>query len=392
MENADRNSIKRRLSEVLSINSVTGREKELGNYLENYMREVGLYVQIQDVSEGRFNVLGHTAKNLSNRPRMMLNAHYDVVPEGTGWTRSPFGGTIDGNDRMYGRGASDMKGGLVAMIESAANIQNRDLKDDGSDLVVAAVVDEEETQLGTKKIIEGGIRPSYAIVGEPTKLAVVIAHKGELALEIIIEGKSAHSSVPEKGINSIYQASKIIRELELRALAFQKLGKKKPHPLLGHPTLSVTMINGGNGPAIVPARTSITVDRRLLPGEDPNQIGKEFGNMIIRLREKEKGLGNVKTSMRKIIEAYPLEIKKDHPLVKVALRSRSEVMLAPSRTSGVPYTTDGWILANAGIPTLIMGPGDIERAHRPDEWVSLEEVSKASEIYSKIAMALLSES
>ena len=380
-------SIRKRLSEVLSISSVTGQEKELGNYLKNYMKELGLYVETEEVANGRFNVYGRT-RNSTRKPRVMLNGHYDVVPEGSGWTRPAFGGRVEGA-KIFGRGASDMKGGVVAMIEAASAIQRNSKNDVEEDVIVAAVVDEEETQAGTKKIVESGLIPSCAIVGEPTRSGVVIAHKGEVVFEIRVEGKSAHSSVPDKGVNSIYHAARIVRELELES---KRLGEKKSknnHPLLGQPTISVDMIDGGNGPAIVPAETTIVVDRRMLPGEDPKEIQRGFEKTINRLR-KERGLQNLKASVKPLISAYPLEIPRNNPLVKAAMKSCTKVLGRQSRPFGVPYTTDGWILSNAGVPTIILGPGDIDRAHKPDEWVSLDEVWKASQIYYEIATTVSS--
>jgi len=372
-------SIRKRLSEVLSISSVTEQERELGNYLKNYMKEIGLYVETEEVASGRFNVYGRT-RDSNEKPKVMLNGHYDVVPEGNGWTRAAFGGQIE-NDSIYGRGASDMKGGLVAMIEATAAIQ-RNSKDD---MIVAAVVDEEVTQSGTKKIVESGLIPQYAIVGEPTRLGVVIAHKGEVVFEIQVLGKSAHSSVPDEGVNSIYHAARIVRQLELDSI---RLGKsKKKHPLLGHGTISVDMINGGNGPAIVPAETKIIVDRRMIPGETPEEVQKGFEDTIKHLR-KASGLRDLRAFVKPLIAAYPLEIAKDNPLVKAALKSCSKMSGRPSRATGAPYATDGWILANAGVPTIILGPGDIERAHKPDEWISLSEVCNAGRIYSDIVTSL----
>jgi succinyl-diaminopimelate desuccinylase len=372
-----RNSIKERLAEVLSIDSVSGKERELGNYLVRYMKEVGLRVETEAIAPGRFNVYGHTRKSHA-KPNLMLNGHYDVVNEGCGWTRPAFGGKIEG-DKIYGRGAVDMKGGLVAMIEAAALIAQNDKKQH-DDVVVAAVVDEEENQAGTKKIVQSGkVVPHLAIVGEPTRLKVVRAHKGEIVFEIQVTGRSAHSSVPEEGINSIYHSARIIRELE----HYGKFLKKRRHPLLGPGTISVNMISGGTSLATVPEKTTLIVDARTLPEQHPSEVLGQINDIISNLKRRE--IANLRAYVRTLITAFPLETDEDHQLVQVALDASSSVLGYRSFSTGAPYATDGWILSNAGVPTIVLGPGDVGRAHGPDEWVSISEVSRASQIYSEIA-------
>jgi acetylornithine deacetylase/succinyl-diaminopimelate desuccinylase-like protein len=300
------------------------------------------------------------------------------VNEGCGWTRPAFGGKIEG-DKIYGRGAVDMKGGLVAMIEAAALIAQNDKKQH-DDVVVAAVVDEEENQAGTKKIVQSGkVVPHLAIVGEPTRLKVVRAHKGEIVFEIQVTGRSAHSSVPEEGINSIYHSARIIRELE----HYGKFLKKRRHPLLGPGTISVNMISGGTSLATVPEKTTLIVDARTLPEQHPSEVLGQINDIISNLKRRE--IANLRAYVRTLITAFPLETDEDHQLVQVALDASSSVLGYRSFSTGAPYATDGWILSNAGVPTIVLGPGDVGRAHGPDEWVSISEVSRASQIYSEIA-------
>ncbi len=387
----ERGTIAKRLKEILSIQSVTGNEKELGSYLEHYMRELGLYTKIRHISPNRFNVYGMTGKNC-RKPRLMLNGHFDTVPEGEGWIHKPYSGEIE-EDRIFGRGAVDMKGGLVAMIEAAGQIQRSEtsqssggrVRENDDCVIVTAVVGEEDDQVGTKKIVEDELFADYAIVGEPTKLEIVVAHKGDVTYEIVVHGKSAHASQPELGINSIYHAAKIILELEKEASRIRETGIRDS--LLGAGALSVNVIHGGTVPSVIPAECRIQVDRRTVPGEDERSVERELRSTVERVSELYGEKLNVE--IRNLVTAETLTISKDHILVRSLSESCKEISTMNPSIVGAPYTTDGWLLHKAGIPTVVFGPGDIFFAHKPDEWVSIDEVRKACLIYARTAQRIL---
>ena len=207
---------------------------------------------------------------------------------------------------------------------------------------------------------------TLAIVGEPTRLQVVTAHKGSLWLQLETRGKAAHGAAPHLGQNAVHEMARIVDALETDYAA--RLRKRK-HPLLGMATVNVGTICGGAQPNIVPDLCAITIDRRTLPGETEAGVRREIADFL-----NSKNL-SAKISSTKLAPALPLETNPKLPLVRQFLRS-----VGQSKPAGVDYFCDAAVLAGAGIPSVVFGPGDIAQAHTADEWISLASLERGKNL------------
>lgn len=366
------------LRELVAIPSMnpylTGRlgdgygEAQVAERVAAFLRHAGPDVELCEVMPGRPSVVARLDGPDGGDPLVFV-AHLDTVPA-DGMTVPPFEGRIEG-ERLYGRGACDNKAALAAMLcalrRVAAARANR------APILFAGTIDEESTYAGTRALLADGLAARGAIVGEPTGLDVVIAHKGALRIAITATGRSAHSSTPELGENAIYRMARLVADLE--ALAGE-LPKRDPHPLVGPPTLSVGTIHGGLTINTVPDRCAIEVDRRLMPGEPVAPAQAE-----IRAIAEKHG-----ADFELVFATEGFEIAEDHELVAMALdaivATRGEADII-----GVPYGTEASAFSAAGIPTLVLGPGDAAQAHAADEWVALPQVAAAARIYERIMAA-----
>jgi acetylornithine deacetylase len=337
-------------------------------YLEEFFRGLGVRCERQPVAPGRENILAFY--EAPGAPRtLMLEAHQDTVPTDH-MSIDPFGARVE-RGKLYGRGACDIKGGLAAMLTAFARVV-REKPAGAPNVIMACSVDEEFTFLGVQRMAQAGRKVDGAVVAEPTKLDVVTAHKGAVRWHLHTTGRSCHSSSPEQGVNAIYRMGKILSAIEHYA---DELRQSRSDPVLGPPTMSVGLIAGGTSVNTVPDRCRIEIDRRLLPGEDPLKTPEDLRAYLAQ----QPGID------------FPFQ--SDAPwLVKTALGPAGSEALAARlgraidavrgghRVLGVPYGTDASTLADAGIPAVVFGPGDIAQAHTHDEWVDLAEVEGAVDI------------
>jgi acetylornithine deacetylase len=240
--------------------------------------------------------------------------------------------------------------------------------------VFAAMVDEEFSFAGSWKLIERDWPVSACIVGEPTRLATIIAHKGVARWRMSVTGTSAHGAMPHLGHSAIYDGARVALALEAYA---QELARRSPHPLLGRPTLNVGRITGGNAVNVVPDSCEFEVERRLLPSEDGRQAVRECAEWV---RE------HVGRKISLIVdEPYlvdpALDTRRDAPVVRAVGDAHLREFGITSAIEGAHYGTDGSKLASAGIETVVCGPGDIAQAHTGDEFVEIEQVEKAVRLY-----------
>ena len=375
----EREDILKLTQELVAIPSPNppGKEKEVALYLADLFREMGLKVEMKEVYPDRPNVIAVWDSGRPG-PTVILNGHMDVIPPGDGWTMEPYSGKIvDG--RLYGRGSTDMKGGLAVMIMALKTVMSSGLEVEGR-VMVTAVIGEEADQAGTRRLVEEGIEADYAIITEPTELKPVIAHKGNLYYRITTVGKAAHGSVPHLGVNAIEKMCTVIRGLHEVG---EGLTKKRSHPLLGHPTLSVGTIQGGLETCVVPSRCTITVDRRVIPGEPVEEADEELEELLDRLRGSDPQLH---VELSRFLTAPAMEISPQEKVVISVRRAIEAVTGKDPGFHGLSGTCDANYLVNvAGIPTVIFGPGSVSLAHQPDEYVEIEELVEATQI---LALAL----
>lgn len=370
----------RLLKDLVSIPSVNPMGRDLQGpevfehrvtaYLEDFFRSLGVRYERQSVAPERENIVAYFESAGSAKKTFLFDVHQDTVPTDN-MTIDPFAGRIE-NGRLYGRGACDIKGGMAAMLAAFARLAREKPAGDAN-LTLSCTVDEEHTFLGMQKLLQAGIRANGAVVAEPTNLNIVHTHKGAVRWHVTTPGRACHSSSPEKGVNAIYRMGRLLAAIERYA---EELHTSRTDPYVGPPTLSVGRIAGGTSVNTVPDHCQIEIDRRLIPGEDPQEAMKQF-----------------EVFMKKEID-FPFECSEP----SVALRAlhwqgpegTSELIQrlgeaidqerGSHQVMGVPFGTHAAPIAAAGIPAVVFGPGDIAKAHTCDEWVALEEVEQASEI------------
>jgi acetylornithine deacetylase/succinyl-diaminopimelate desuccinylase-like protein len=341
-------------------------------YVESFLRGLGLQPTRQEVLPGRENVFGRL--DVGAERTLLLEAHMDTVTlEPTG--ASMLDPKIDGG-RMTGRGSCDTKAALAGMLAALESLipRQRELK---ANLVVMGSVDEEYLMRGIVAFAEGGPPVDAAVVGEPTGLNVVRAHKGLVRWNIETRGRSAHTSRPEVGDNAIYQMVKLIDGL--RSEIDPRLAQRS-HPLLGRPTFTVSTIHGGLGVNIVPDHCTIAVDRRTLPAESPDDVIAELHAAIAALDPTVRAVVG-----EPFANIGGLDTPDSHPFVQLAVRV-ANAHGGAAQAIGVPYGTNAPGLAVKGVPTIVLGPGDIAQAHSEDEWVELDQVERAAELYAQLAL------
>ena len=342
-------------------------EMRIVDYLEGFCQAHGLDCARQDCRPGRDNLLIHL-EGRQPGSGLLLEAHTDTVAV-TNMRIEPFRPEVrDG--RLYGRGACDCKASLAGMLIALCQVKDCGVPPYATTLLCSA--DEEHSFCGVRTAIAAGLPVTAAIVGEPTSLDVVIAHKGTLRLKLIAHGKAAHTSDPSQGENAIYamaDAIAAIREYE------DTLAARPAHPLVGGPTACVSIIHGGEVINIVPDRCEAHLDRRLLPAEDWRQVEAEIADFIA---------ARMATPIaRELIIADPgMEVAPDAPITLRAVAA-AEAALGHGTVRGVKYGTDASKLVEAGIPSVVCGPGDIAQAHTDNEWVSVQQVEDSVRLYEQ---------
>lgn len=346
----------------------TGERKVVG-FLANKARCAGLDVKLQRVLPGRSNLLVRLKPRGKVRQRILLAPHLDTV-NAADYQFAP----RRSNGRLYGRGACDTKGSVAAMFAALCDVARSGERPAQTEIVFAGLVDEEHGQAGSRALARNGFKANLAIVGEPTSLRVVTAHKGNLWLQLETRGKSAHGARPELGRNAVHAMAKVVDVLETKYAAQLR---HKRHPLLGRPTVSVGTISGGTQANIVPDECSILVDRRTIPGETEASVARE----IKRLLRSENLSATIQDS--KLGPCLPLETNPRQPLVAQLM-----ACLGQRELLGVNYFCDASVLAQGGIPSVVFGPGDIAYAHTANEWIPLAELERAQRILARFLLSL----
>jgi acetylornithine deacetylase len=328
-------------------------EEEIANFLGGWLEALGAEVVLEEVQAGRPNLIARFAP-LDGRPRILLGPHLDTVGVG-GMTGEPFGGGIrDG--RVWGRGASDTKGPMAAMLWALREARGMLAK-----LPVAvdfvAFMGEESGQWGSKDFVKRhGADYSFAVVGEPTSMQVVHVTKGSLWTTLRATGKAAHSSQPERGENAILKLTRALDTLD-HHLGHALAGFS--HPVLGRSTLNVGVIRGGSRPNIIPDRAEAELDIRITP--DLAAAGGALRLLQEKIEDHALPIAVVDSH-----ENPPMETPAAHPMVQALLAVDSATRLA-----GAPWFSDAAHLTSGGVPSICLGPGSIDQAHTVDESIEI---------------------
>jgi acetylornithine deacetylase len=349
-------------------------EHRVTAYLEDYFQGLDVAFERQPIAPLRDNIVARSDLP-GPRRTLLLEVHQDTVPTDH-MTIEPFGAKVE-DGRLYGRGACDIKSGMAAMLAAFARLV-REKPARSANLVLACTVDEEHTSLGVQRLVKEPLGVDMAVVAEPTQLKIVHAHKGVVRWHLHTTGQAYHSSSPEKGVNAIYRMAGLLITIEQYA---ELLRTSSPDPLLGPPTLSVGRIEGGTSVNTVPDHCRIEIDRRLIPGEAPLTALEQFNSHL-----QQAGIPFPFTSSDPWLSMPALDPKASRELV-ARLGSAIDLVLGSHEVTPVPYGTDAATIAQAGVPSVVFGPGDIARAHTCDEWVPLDQVEQAAEILYRFACA-----
>ncbi len=365
-----------RLVQINSINPTLAPgapgEKEIAMFIAGSLSACGLTVETLEPAPGRTSVLGRLS-GTGGGHSLMLNAHCDTV-DAAGMPE-PFSGAIrDG--KLYGRGAYDMKGSLAACMAAA-----KALKDSTrlrGDVLVAAVADEEYGSLGTSDMITH-VKVDGAIVTEPTALEVCLAHKGYLWIQVEVAGRAAHGSKFELGIDANMKMGQFLcglSELE------RDLRARRPHPLVGPPSLHAAMLSGGTGLSTYASSSAVQIERRTVPGESEAQATAEIQAIVDRLAAQD---ADFRATVRPFFVRDPFEVPASAGIVKAVDRAAAKVRGRAAAHIGDTPWMDAALLQAAGVETVVCGAGGAG-AHADVEWVDVESVIKLAEILAEAAV------
>jgi acetylornithine deacetylase/succinyl-diaminopimelate desuccinylase family protein len=353
--------------ELVRINSENppGNEEMIAKYIKDFLDDLKIFTELIEFEKNRFDVIA----SIRNGKGMMFNGHMDTVPAGdlSKWRYDPFEGKIVGG-KLYGRGSSDMKGGIASILAAVKNLSKEKFK---RKLLLAFVADEEVALRGSMYLIKNmkyifkDIK--YGLIGESSTMKARFAQKGVTDIVVRFKGKAAHGSKPELGDNAIYKAADFIQEL--RKL-IENL-KKKKNSVLGSGTINVGVIKGGTKVNVVPELCEMEIDRRLIPGENIKTINDEIKKILKKLRL------NADIEFRNF--RLPMQLDKNLELIRI-LKSITKIELV-----GEPgYTEAELFYRDAKIPCVSFGPGIAYQAHVTDEYIPIKNLQRATKIYEEL--------
>lgn len=348
-------------------------------YVAEFLKAIGAEVEMQEVQPGRPNVIGRFPHaGAATGKRVILAPHTDTVSV-VGMTIDPFSGEVrDG--RLWGRGASDTKGPMAAMLWALRDLGSDAIANLGHEIWFVGLMSEEAGQYGAKAFVESYVEAhgatnaassTFALIGEPTSGQIIHAHKGSCRLDLVTNGVAAHSSIPEQGSNAIDKMLSVLQYLR-EEIAPELVAVK--NPLLGSPNMNIGVIQGGVKVNIVPDRCEAMVSFRTVPELYAGDV--EWGRGVVaQLKEIEPGLEV------ELVEAAPLWTDPAHPAVRALER-------AGMRCGGAPWYCDAAVFSRAGIPAVAAGPGDIAQAHTCDEFISIDDLQRGVEFYTNFLQQL----
>lgn len=347
-----------------------GNESRCTTIVASLLRDIGFAVTAHRFADGRSNLVARLGIDRDGRPPLAFTGHVDTVPLGAKpWTRDPFAGEIDG-DRLYGRGTSDMKSGVAAVIDACRRRRDRIASSCG--VVLYITVAEETGCEGALALASDATalgRAGALVVAEPTANYPVVGHKGALWLKAVAEGVTAHGSMPEKGVNAVMKAARAVVRLD--GFDFNH----KRHEVLGAPTLNVGSFHGGLNVNSVPDRAEINLDIRTVPDQPHARVAAAVA----------AAMGD-EVTVTKILGVEAIWTPPEDPWMARVFAIMAPLIGEEPVARGVTYFTDGGPLRAAlgGIPTVILGPGEPHLAHQTDEYCLISRIDQAVEAYGRI--------
>ncbi|AXN41293.1 succinyl-diaminopimelate desuccinylase [Peribacillus butanolivorans] len=371
------------LQSLIQVNSVNpqGNEKRVAEVIQTYLKSSNLQVELDDLGNDRANLFVTYPNVKSDDRYLVYSGHFDTVPTGkVEWEHDPFSGKLIDN-KVFGRGATDMKSGVAAMVLALECIERAGVQLNGK-LQFVGTAGEEVDGYGAKKVVEKGQidKATALVVSEPSENELYTSHKGCLWLEIITYGKTAHGSMPDQGINAITAMNELMNRLHTYEFEYS------PHPLLGYPTINIGTIEGGVKTNVVPDQCNLTLDIRTVPGQDNDSILHDIENMIKEISEKSQSTYQIKVINR----MDSVSTNEFDDFVKLAVQTGKNHVNLDLRPSGVNYYTDASVYwPHLRIPTIIIGPGNPRLAHQPDEYVEIDKFLESIRYFIALAIDYL---
>jgi acetylornithine deacetylase/succinyl-diaminopimelate desuccinylase-like protein len=330
-------------------------EEAMAKFVGDFLSGLGASVQSESIGPGRPNVYGWFPSPTNSQYRILFAPHLDTVPA-RGMTVDPFAAELR-EGRIYGRGASDTKGPIAAMLWALATTELSRLN---ITIGFAGLADEEADQVGAR-ICAKNMQADLVIVGEPTNLEVVYANKGTTWIELEARGKSAHAASPHEGVNAIELLTQAYADLKN---AFPLLCPAPENSLLGEPTISLGCIRAGTRINVVPDRCVAEIDIRTVPGQEKMLAAVEE---FLRIRYPD-------VSVRPLKISKPMYTDPKHPLIQRLVSQGASLV-------GAPWFSDAAHFAAQGIPAIALGPGSIKQAHTSDEFIEVAELERGVEFF-----------
>jgi acetylornithine deacetylase len=373
------------LSRLIGYASVSSESNnDIVDYITGYLSDFGIVSRrILDATGAKASLLATIGP--ADRPGIVLSAHTDVVPvEGQAWSSPPFVASRVG-DRLVGRGATDMKGFIASVL---AHIPCFKKAATATPVHIAFSYDEEVGCRGAPDLVAAVSelpRPALCVVGEPTRLRVVRAHKGKVARRLVVTGRGGHSALPHHAANAVVAAARIATSLAAFA---DRLVRTDTHDASFDPpytTLHVASLHGGSALNFVPDKAILEFEIRYRPGANVSALIREIDAELEAARaELQRNAPEADIAVEEIISYPAFAIAANHPALATVARLADDDMVA----GAVSFGTEAGFYAAAGIPTVVCGPGDIVRAHKPDEWIGLDELAGADRMMQRLTAQL----
>ncbi len=375
--------MKRDLAALVAINTENppGHELEAAQYLKTLLEAEGFDLSLSEYKPGRVNVIARYANGPG--PTFAFNTHIDTVPAGEGWATDPFV-LHEADGKLYGRGSCDAKGPMVAMIEATRMLMACRDRWSGT-LMAVFTADEEIASEGAKHYVAN--QPphiDFAVIGEPTSNTAFTAHKGSLRPLVRVHGVTAHSGTPHLGENAIYRAGQLLGLIEQH---HETAVKCHCHALVGEASLTVTRINGGHADNVLPGACDLLLDRRMVPGENEDDVKAEISQLLALANEQ----FGVRAEVLKYVPTTggATETALSEAIVQASLAACREHNHGNAGPFGFQGGCDLVHFRSLGTTGTVIGPGTLAVAHKPDEFVPIDEFIAASLIYRDIALQML---
>lgn len=355
-------------------------ETELARFVRRWGEARGFETHWLEDDPGRPSVLLIARGSDASAARsLLLNAHLDTV--GVAGMDAPFEPRLEAHpdgERLYGRGALDMKAGLAAAMGALARAAGAGLR---GDVALAAVADEEHASVGMTAALRAlsgvGFRADAAVVTEPTDLRPHIAHRGFSVWEIATRGLASHTSQPERGVNAVAHMGRVLTEI---ARLDAELAARPPHPLLGRGSAQPITIAGGSTLFVTPDACTLRYERRTLPGEGEPQVEAELRRALVRAGD---GAERFDAELRPLLSRPPFETPADAEIVGALAAAAERVTGVVPDPAGAPYWMDAALIAEAGIPTVVFGPSG-SGMHAPDEWLHVPSLRTCEDVLAEL--------